>query len=88
MFREIADADVNCKEDKTKNTPFHTAASKGRADILELLLSNNKYIESKNLAGNTPLNIALEIGSFECAKLLIQYGSDLNNPDSEGIFTP
>jgi ankyrin repeat protein len=76
---------VNCKEDKTKNTPFHIAAGKGRSDILSLLLSSAKFIESKNLDGNTPLNISLETGSYECSKLIIQAGSvDLNNPDSEG----
>jgi ankyrin repeat protein len=53
------DADVNCKEEKTRNTSFHIAASKGNQSLLEILLSSKRFAESKNSTGNTPLSIFL-----------------------------
>jgi len=74
--------------DNLGNTLLHFAASAGRENVLECLLSQKGYdklINKKNHAGDTPLHKATFRNNVECIKLLLKKGSDpkITNDDNK-----
>ena len=65
-------ADVN----KTGWTPLHYAATRGRLDVMRLLLENYAYIDAASPNGSTPLMMAAQYGTDEAVKLLLDEGAD------------
>lgn len=52
------------------NTCLHAATAKDRVSVALLLCENGADIYQKNKHGDTPLDVALEFGSFTCERKL------------------
>jgi len=65
-------ADVN----KTGWAPLHYAATRGRLDVMVLLLDKFAYIDAASPNGTTPLMMAAHYGSPSAVKLLLEAGAD------------
>ncbi|KAJ3433202.1 ankyrin repeat protein [Anaeramoeba flamelloides] len=65
--------------DKNKNTPLMNACRKGKAEIVELLLSQKEDCKSNgsNNEGETALILASKYGHVGVVRLLIKHGSKL-----------
>ncbi|XP_005101796.1 inhibitor of Bruton tyrosine kinase [Aplysia californica] len=68
-------------------TALHMAASCGKVDILEWLLEEKKGdLSTKDFeSGYTAVHRALFYGQLACARLLTQFGCDLQMRDTEGL---
>jgi ankyrin repeat protein len=62
-------ADVNAR-DASQFTPLHWAASYGRSDMVELLLSHRADRSAKSWDGKTPLDFARESKDAKTIRLL------------------
>ena len=64
------------------NTPLMVAIGRSKlsTDIAEFLIKNGADVNAKNNYNSTPLTIACESGNV---KLLVKYGTDVNNPMTE-----
>lgn len=63
---------------------MHRAASKGNLSIVKLFLENEKLkVNIRDAYGNTALHLACEEDRQEEAKLLVQYGADLEIKNKE-----
>jgi ankyrin repeat protein len=82
-----AEADVNARvQGNVDFSMLHLAVWKGRPDVVELLLTNKAQVNVVNNRGQTPLDLAKEMGrdprqgngfAFEeIAGLLVKYGAD------------
>lgn len=64
------------------NTPLIHAAWESHTDIAELLLKKNSSgIDHENIDGHTALQLAARNGDLATAKLLINYGANVNVQD-------
>jgi hypothetical protein len=61
-----------------------TAARKGNADIIKLLLKYGANIRVADIDGVGPLLAAAEEGNLKAVKLLLDAGCDINQTDAEG----
>ena len=70
--------DVNEKSDKTGVTPLHSAASWGRTEVVELLISKGPDVNAKSFSGiiqgQAPLDNAILNGDTETADLIRKHG--------------
>lgn len=71
----LAGADVNAGEGSC--TALHYAAENGKEPIAEVLLRAGAHVDSKDLAGQTPLFYAV-CSSLDATKMLITWGADVN----------
>ncbi len=74
--------DIN-ETDGELNTAVHIAAEKNNITFLEFLISRGAKTNLKNLRGKTPLHVAIDNGSYECAQILSQIDSNLFDIDEE-----
>jgi ankyrin repeat protein len=89
LDREQARELVNLHPDYLSSTlPISRAASRDRADVVELLLNLGVSIEIENENKQRPLHIAASHDSIEVAKLLIARGADLEAVESNWNNTP
>jgi len=66
-------------------SPLHCAVSNGKLEIVQLLLEAKALVNVKGQKSDrTPLFMAGEVGDIESAKLLLQYGANLNLTDTYG----
>lgn len=70
--------------DNEQFTSLHNSVTS--VDIMKLLLTKCTDINAKNNKGETPLYIAVEKGSYECAMSLLEHNADPNIGDNEGLF--
>jgi cytochrome c len=75
-------ADVN-RAGKFRRTPLDMAAMRNSAGIVKLLLQNGAKPDA-TASGSTPLQVAADIGCFECVKSLVEAGADINLLTSTG----
>ena len=77
MTRLLLDkgANVNAKENKDGQTPLHRAATRGHANIVEILLARGADTNAKDHRGRTALDLAEDRGRTEVANLLRQHGA-------------
>lgn len=66
------------------NTPLHTAASKGYADILDLLIKAGSDVNARNQLGQTALHQAARQRHIPLVKTLLAAGSDATIRDTNG----
>jgi ankyrin repeat protein len=75
---------INIPHDKRGNTYLHIVASRGRDDVIKVLIENNADINQQNIDGETCFHEAVESGRFKTVKLLIEYGANVNLKDKNG----
>jgi hypothetical protein len=74
-------ADPNLGEQLFGNSPLHTAASNGRADIARVLLDGGADPNFPNHENETPLHVAVKAEQTELVHLLVERGADVNVKD-------
>lgn len=79
-----ADALVNAATGEMRNSPLHYAASKGRDEIVLLLLEHGAKINAFNKYGQTPLLRAVSAGQRRTALLLLDNGASAVRCDAQG----
>lgn len=72
-------------DSKTKNTPLHYAAMKGRTGSLQKLLDFNASLDARNAADMTPLLAAARNGQEKAVLMLTERGAAVNVIDAEGM---
>ena len=75
-------ADINDAQDLGANTnsrctPLHWAAHYGKVDVVELLLSHDADLFSRDSDGRTPEDVANYNGNFEIATILLKARVDM-----------
>lgn len=77
--------DMAMAQDKAHNNALHIALENSNLLIFYCLVKRlPQLINGKNLAGQTPLEIALKKGLHTAVDLLLKYGADTKVIDSEG----
>ena len=74
-------ADINILDD-TGQTPLYIAAGENYCDILKELLNNNADIDYTE--STSPFMIACAFDNYESAKILLEYGANINFVDNDG----
>jgi len=72
--------DVNVKNDDNGRTPLHYAAyreNKVVKEVIELLISKGASVNAQDVAGRTPLNVAIRRKHPETADLLRKHGGKI-----------
>ncbi|OGB83915.1 hypothetical protein A3F66_02430 [candidate division TM6 bacterium RIFCSPHIGHO2_12_FULL_32_22] len=72
------DANINCYDKESRDTPLIIAARNGHAHIVRLLLIMKADPLIKNYGSNTASTEAIGHGNIECAKLLLTYAPYCN----------
>ena len=68
--------DVNVSNKSDENTPLMFAVEKGLAKIVKLLIEAKSKVDTKNIAGLTPIQVALYRGDKETAGMLEKAGAN------------
>lgn len=76
-------ADALAVDDFGKNV-LHVAAERGQTHMVQFFSANKKLIDSKTLAGFTPLMLAAQRGLEEICKVLIEARADVSAVDEYG----
>jgi len=71
-------------ENKLKQTPLHTAALKGHADSVGVLVDGGAEIDSQTSDGRTALHEASEAGHINVVKLLLKKGANSQIETKDG----
>ena len=72
-------ANVNCPGHKAprNHTPLQRAVCCGHADVVAYLIEAKAQIEAKDDLGRTPLYLAADFTSPDCARVLLDHGADI-----------
>ena len=84
VVKRILDSGISSQRDKGNTEPLlrFAARTKGRSDIIKLLLSEGMDIDGDGeQRWNTPLQVALDMGALDNARTLIDMGADLSKKD-------
>ncbi len=76
-------ADVDARDHEGK-TPLHNAASTGKKELAQLLLTGNADVNALSDRGETPLHLAAQCGSKDVVALLLANRADVNAKDKDG----
>jgi ankyrin repeat protein len=76
--------DVNIKGGIWSSTPLHAACSRGRKDIIELLLANKADVNATDIRKDTPLHMAAQAGHQDIVELLLANKADVNAKNNNG----
>lgn len=79
-------ADPNKKNFHNMETPLHTAARVGTAEVVSLLINAGGLINATCMMERTPLFLAIASKNYEIANVLIDRGAKLNTQDSQSRF--
>lgn len=75
----FVDIDVNKRNETTSDTLLHRYASYDQlVPIVKILFEKRPDVNARNKKGYSPLDCAVESGSREMVRLLIEYGADIN----------
>ena len=93
-FRDLAEHIISKHPDHAnakgggEMTPIHTAAFKGHADILSLLLEHGADADGQGVIGQRPLHRALMGERLEAGQCLLDHGADINARRNDSGWTP
>lgn len=73
-----------CHTDSNGLNAMHHAVSSGKYGLISFLKEHRVPLNSKNSAGQTPIGLAISLGSLESVQTLISCGASLDEKDSEG----
>jgi|TARA_B100000513_G_scaffold118990_1_gene52313 ankyrin repeat protein len=71
----VGKCNVNCRH-QAEDTPLHSAAIGGYAQMVALLLEFGADANATNVWGYTPIHYACGKGSIAVARLLLDHGAD------------
>ena len=66
---------INVHSENSKKTPMHLAASKGRLEVIRILVESGANIEVKNSDNKTPLDLAVQGSKTEIVRYLVSKGA-------------
>ncbi len=69
--------------DRDGKTPLHVASSKGKQEIVQLLIDKEALIEATDNSGSTPLHLAVKNGEVSTVKCLLENGANVNAQNNE-----
>ena len=72
----------NCEVDAraiNQSTPLHTATREGYVNIVKFLLKHNADVSARETGGGAALDIACHLERHDCALLLLEAGSPVDN---------
>lgn len=69
-------ADIYTVDDYGNNI-LHLAAQAGHASMIAFALSHCVNVNTTNVAGETPLHVAIENNSLEIVDMLVRAGADM-----------
>jgi ankyrin repeat protein/Mg2+ and Co2+ transporter CorA len=91
LLKEDVAIDGPQGQDDTQRTPLHWAASTGKKELCEMLLTRPRLpranINAVEMKEKTPLHLAVAHGRDDIVELLIHYGADIK-ARSDGGWTP
>lgn len=70
--------------DGSGDTALHTAANRGKVDVIRILLAGKGDIEAKDRRGNAPLHRSVMPGDLAATRVLLDHGADPNARSEEG----
>ena len=79
-------SDLEESSTRTQDTALHKAAINGHEILLQLLLSHNAEVNSRNRIEDTPLHLASQEGHLASVVTLLQAGADPLLPDDDGFL--
>ncbi|XP_046583216.1 ankyrin repeat domain-containing protein 50-like isoform X2 [Haliotis rubra] len=75
---------LNPRSRKDKSTPLHAAVGNNHTDSVNLLLAHHCEVNSKDIAGRSPVHLACETGNPIVLQDLLAHGADANIQDQKG----
>ena len=80
---------LSLKQRQSEFTPIHAAATNGRAELIDYLLTKSYHalqlisLQTTN-RGYTPLHLAVVGGHVHCVRVLLKHGADIRVTDRGG----
>ncbi|XP_033103620.1 tyrosine-protein kinase HTK16-like isoform X2 [Anneissia japonica] len=71
-----------------RDTPLHKAVSESNLDLTRKVLREHslaKYLDARNSAGYTALQIAVDNGNYDIVMLLLDHKANVNAKDASGV---
>lgn len=72
-------AELEAQSERTKDTALSLACTKGRFEVVDLLIKKGANKEHRNVSDYTPLSLAASGGYVNIIKLLLQNGAEINS---------
>ena len=92
-FSQLSESQIehalSLKQGQSEFTPLHAAATNGRAELIDYLLTKSCHaLQLINLQtanhGYTPLHLAVVGGHIHCVRVLLKHGADIRITDRGG----
>lgn len=81
-----ADADINFQDaNRNFNTPLHLAIENRNVELIKLLLCHNPSLKTRNINGERPKDLAMNLSLFEVVKILNEHRKPPNSSTSKEI---
>jgi ankyrin repeat protein len=80
----LIDSGADMEKERFGAKPLHVAASAGKKDAVEFLISRGADVDSQGEYGLAALHIAVRAYSIDVARLLICRGANVNVTDRDG----
>jgi len=84
MICELDD-DLVGVEDENSNTALHLAAMEGHEKVVNLLITYQADVESRNIQQWTPLDCSASKGWTRCARILLEHDAPVDATDKSSI---
>ena len=75
---------VNTKDVSTGNTPLHIVVARRDVTWMQFLASKGGNVNARNNKGETPLQLASNLGFSEGVELLLKLGAKVDEPNATG----
>jgi len=72
-------SDINAIFETDRNTALTLACYYGKQEVVQILLEKKANVEQRTKQGFTPLQVSASLGYAEVARVLIDYGADVNS---------